>query len=743
MILKTIRALITACLLLAAIVCSGQYKSVPHRMPEPDEIPVTAPGNYSQPGSTYILMNDISSDCSAIFLGKDVTLDLNGYTIRYANGKYNHIPNSGFEEGFNGWDISKAPGAKVMNTADVHVFVGDKLLSLQAGDEIRSAYIELPVANRSYIAMCGITGRHFNDSLMKHDLKNEMKLSVFVEDENGKEVSCITQYKDTTLESASVEKRSPRLGGGFVYAHLNKLPSGKYRIRVRADTDCLVDEIDIRPSFDAGIGIVDQTYANGHNDDLYNSKFTAFFDYTSDPKNGVPHEGIPIVKGSGSVTIRNGIIENATRGAISWGIQSTAEQVKIILSNVLFKTSGINTTAVDVPQATIVNCRFEVENPFIINRHGSNFYAVDLRGTQPSEVSFSEFMGGQGCLVFKGKHSDIHHNYFVNNQSVTNHYSIMAMGDSSNIFENRIEPKRGSGIEIYTRKYINIFNNSIRIQSSAPTCEYGKEEYSANAIRIADYRAKPGAPNGAYGNRVYNNKIYIKAINFPEPKEYVPLAWAFFYSASGGNNDIFGNDIVIEHNDPSSKALTTAFFITGGTQGFGGNFYNNRITSNVPAIWIAGKYGGAINTRIYNNTIIKSSGALPGFTALRMGFDDCKDCIAKNVELTSNKIVNDSFAISVEGKDHTYMVNWNLKLHVKNKQNEIAAGSEIIITAADNTEVFRGNLPGAGYVETKLAQYIVEDNVKKQLSPYTIKCKGISRTLQLNQDTELTIVLKK
>ena len=54
---------------------------------------------------------------------------------------------------------------------------------------------------------------------------------------------------------------------------------------------------------------------------------------------------------------------------------------------------------------------------------------------------FFEFFGGQGCLVFKGKKSSIHNNYFVNRQMVTNHYSIMAMGDSSSIFSNRIEPK--------------------------------------------------------------------------------------------------------------------------------------------------------------------------------------------------------------------------------------------------------------------------------------------------------------
>lgn len=721
----------------------AQYKATVHRQLQQGELPVTSTGSYAEPGRTYLLMNDISAEGSSIFLGKDVTLDLNGYRVRYADAGYGHISNRGFEEGLKDWDISKAPGAKVMNTADIHVFVGDKLMSLQSGDELLSSYVYLPVANRSYIAMVGITGRHFNDPAMKGDLKNEMKISVFVEDEQGREVRCTTKYRDSMMVSCPVERRSPRLGGGFIFAHLNLLPAGKYRIRVRADTDCLVDEIDIRPAFDVGVGVVEETFARGHNDHLYESSLAAFFDYTEDAASGRPIPSIPVVKGRGSVTVRNGIIENAATGAISWGIQSTAKSVKLILDNVLIKTSGINTTAIDVPQATISSCRFEVENPFIINRHYSNFYAVDLRGNEASEVSYSEFLGGQGCLVFKGKHSDIHHNYFVNNQSVTNHYSIMAMGDSSRIFDNYIEPERGSGIEIYTHKYIDIFNNTIKVKSSPPTCEYGREELSANAIRIADYRARPGAANGAFGNRVYNNKIFITAINFEHPKEYVPLTWAVFYSASGGDNDIFGNEIVINHTAPESKALATGFFITGGTTGFGGNFYNNRITTNVPAAWIAGKYGGTINTRLFKNQIIKSPEAPAGFTPFRMGFDACKDCIAKNVEIRSNEIVNDSFSIQVSGKGHSYSVFWNLIVNITDKKGSPVKNEEIVILDKNNNEVIRERTGDDGKIHTDLCSYKTDGQEEFFLSPYSIKVGTHTEKLDLKEDKELTISIKK
>src|SRR4026209_2975846 len=127
----------------------GQYKETRHRLPAPGEIPVSGPGNYGAPGTTYIMVKNITSPVSTIFLGKDVTLDLNGYTLRYADGKNDHISNSGFEEGIKGWDISKAPGARVVNTEEVHVFVGKKIMSLQAEDEITSPYVYLPLADRS------------------------------------------------------------------------------------------------------------------------------------------------------------------------------------------------------------------------------------------------------------------------------------------------------------------------------------------------------------------------------------------------------------------------------------------------------------------------------------------------------------------------------------------------------------------------------------------------------------------
>jgi hypothetical protein len=494
-------------LLINCLNSSGQYAPVSHRTPLPGEISVSGPGVCGIPGKTYVLVNDISARTTAVFLSGNSILDLNGYTITFADANYKHVPNYGFENGLEGWDISRAPGAKIVSTEE-HAFIGKNILYLGQGDEIVSEFIYLPEPNRSYCAICGVTGRYYQD--MNGDLGKDMKVSVFIEDEQGNAVVCRTVYGDSVLTSCPINGRSPRLGGGFVFAHMNNKPAGKYRVRIRADNDCLVDEVDLRPAMDAGIGIVKETHPYGHNDHLYNNFHTAFFDYTAEAKTGKPVKSIPVVHGAGSVIIKNGIIKIGTTGFISHGIQSTAESTRVILDNVKIISSGINCTAVDVEQATITNCTFETDNPFIINRHGSEFYGVDLRGSQPSEVSFSEFYGGQGCLSFKGPKSVIHHNLFVNRQTVTNHYSIMAMGDGSKIFSNTFRPESGSGIEIFRKKYIEIFDNEFHINAAPPSCEYN-DQLSTNAIRIADYGLQRALKTGHSGTR-----FIITGSIFPE-----------------------------------------------------------------------------------------------------------------------------------------------------------------------------------------------------------------------------------
>ena len=713
----------------------SQYHAVVHRNVLQSEVPVSTSGNYAVEGKIYVLVNDISCEKSTLFLGRNVTLDLNGFTVRYADGKYDHIPNSGFEDGLDGWDLSGAPGAKLQNTTDVHVFMGKKLLSLQAGDEIVSQYISLPVAGRSYFAMCGITGRYYHD--MKKYPDDEMKVSVYVEDENGNNVICTIKYGDGTRVSCPVERKSPRLGGGFVYAHLKGLPAGRYRIRVKADTDCLVDEIDIRPAMDAGISIMGKTTPLAHYDHVimesYPPVIPAFYDYTEDFEACTPISSLPAAEGNGTITIKNGIIESGRSGILSWGIQSSAPDVRIILENVKIISCGISAGAADILWTSINNCRFETDMPFLIQRH-VNLCSVLIRGNNPSEVANSEFFGGQGCLSIKGKYSLVHDNLFVNDQWVTNHYSIMGTGDSSKIFSNRFEPKQGSGI--YVTRYTEVFNNLFKIETSAPTCEYGREEYSTAAIRLGDYGSAPGSPGASVGNRIHNNNINITANDF-EPAEYTPMCWGIYYSASGGENYVYDNEIVVNKTDPGSKAITAALYICGGPRYFGGQFYNNRIKTNVPAAWVASLYGGASNSNLYNNKITAFGES--SFKTFRIGSAGCDDCVAKNIIFRSNHIEGQEFGLDVTDQDHSYSVYWTLNIVVKDKNGNPAVDTGVTINDRSGKIALKAKTDNHGNIAAELPEYEVDGKKRINYSPYTVNAGRITRQVVLDYNEEIII----
>jgi len=95
-----------------------------------------------------------------------------------------------------------------------------------------------------------------------------------------------------------------------LHAHLNDLPAGKYRIRIKAVTDCLIDYVDLRPALDVGIGIVEEIQPWVNYNHLYSSFHGVFFDYTRDNDGSAPLPGIPVVKGKGTITIKNGAIKN-------------------------------------------------------------------------------------------------------------------------------------------------------------------------------------------------------------------------------------------------------------------------------------------------------------------------------------------------------------------------------------------------------------------------------------------------
>jgi hypothetical protein len=318
----------------------------------------------------------------------------------------------------------------------------------------------------------------------------------------------------------------------------------------------------------------------------------------------------------------------------------------------------------------------------------------------------------------------------------------MAMGDSSLVFENIIKPEIGSGIEVYVHRGMEIFNNEIHIEASPPTSEYGHEEYSVAAIRIADYNAKPGSPKGCFGNKVYNNKIYVTGKDYPDYPDYIPMAWAVFYSASGGENYFFGNDIQVEDLTVGLKNETAACYIGGGT--IGGQFFANRITTNVPAAWVASRYGGAMNTKLYDNKIIQSAKTKIDFQPIRMGWAERKDCVANDVEFRSNTFEGLDFGIVATDQPHSYSVWWTLTVNVTDKKGKAAKGADIQILDKNGKKVLHQQANGQGFIQVELQEYSVNDpeySGQALRSPYTIVVGKKKAKVDLNKNTAINLTI--
>jgi hypothetical protein len=313
----------------------------------------------------------------------------------------------------------------------------------------------------------------------------------------------------------------------------------------------------------------------------------------------------------------------------------------------------------------------------------------------------------------------------------------MAMGDGSKIFENRFEPETGSGIEIFRHRDIEIFNNEFHIQASPPSCEYN-DNLSTNAIRMADYGAAVGSSEGCLGNRVYNNKFFITGRKYVKYPDFIPVANAFFYSASAGDNEIFGNDIVIDQKDPGSNAVACAFYI-GNSKG--GRIYNNHIRSNATPVWVASSYGRAENTELRGNTIEKTQNTTFNFKPIRMGSYEQADFLAFGTEFRSNEFPGFDFAIDATNQHHVYSVYWTLSIKLRDKSGKLLPGKEIKVLDRNGKEVAGRMTDNHGCVQVELLEYDADFDARKYSAPYTVIAGKKKVGIGLTKNTVVEIIM--
>src|SRR5690606_11756914 len=229
-----------------------------------------------------------------------------------------------------------------------------------------------------------------------------------------------------------------------------------------------------------------------------------------------------------------------------------------------------------------------------------------------------------------------------------------------------------------------------------------------------------GSPKAALGNRIYRNKFFIKAKEHKGREEYLPMVFAIYYSASGGENYVYENEITVEKTNPSSKTITAAFYICGGPKYFGGQFYNNRISSNVPPVWVASMYGGASQSKLYNN-LFKPLRPSDKFATINMGFENCNTCYASDVEFRSNEVENGVFSINKTKQDHSYKVYWTYRLQLLNKKKQPLAAKTVLIKNQNNEIVAELISDAEGWIQTELLSEEKQKTADVSYLSYTVE----------------------
>ncbi|MCY3022849.1 MAG: hypothetical protein NTW87_28040 [Planctomycetota bacterium] len=679
---------------------SEAARPVTPRAPAAGEIPIDQPGCYAQAGATYILTKDITSPTTAVFLGKDVVLDLNGHTITFADGGYKHIPNYSFEEGEKNWDLTKAANATIKNTRLFFPIVGDYTCQLKEGEEIVSSSIELPLANRAYYGTVAVA-------------QNDMRVDVIMEDAQGKQIDYKFPLGQKRPIASPILNMSPELGGSVIFALLWKQPAGRYRMRIRARTNAVIDDVDIVPALDAGVAVVEQVhpwldYVNTRGWDP-----CAFPDYHE-------NKDIPHVQGAGTVTIRNGTIRNGFDGIRSFCIQSSAASVKLVLENLKLINSGVSAFAVQAWGPTdMKRCRVELDVPFTINRH-DNRGSVNFGGKVPSTVAGCAFSGGQGCLSGIGDKGEVYDCYFRNKQTVTNNYAIMG-GSGNRIHNNYIAPVSGSGIYV-AGKNSEVYDNCFEIEGPAPNNEYHHCDYSANAIRISDYNRPSGDPKGCENNRIYRNKFKVRGRSYENThKNYLSVATAIFTSVGAGPNYIYDNDFDIEVEPRKGSNLEAWAFYASGDQS--GQFYNNRVISNFTPVWIGTRYCATKQCDVVGNTFTRKEGA-KDFRWFELGN-------ASTVIFGDNKFPGSEFSLN----GGSYYTGYTIT--VKGG----APLAEAVARDKDGKEFKKGRFDENGTWIVRLPEFLVakQGKEKTDVSASTIESGGKSAKLEVRRDAQVEL----
>jgi hypothetical protein len=379
----------------------------------------------------------------------------------------------------------------------------------------------------------------------------------------------------------------------------------------------------------------------------------------------------------------------------------------------------------------------------IANRHqleGVTFKMNNSEQFTGGQIYQNHLTGGpQGGIFSAAANVSVHDNEISQDGYYWNDFAIYAWGNSQKVFNNKIIPLDGRGIQIgggavnvgganEGAKNVAVYSNKITVierpqtvnnNSDKPSCEMG----GAYGIQFDDRPSRSSA---------YDNEVLALA----DKCEAVALK----LTDVGPNNESHNNTYVAQRIENSSQIA--AAVLTGGAEGF----RSQDDTFIADTATIAFDWDGGSNLAFQNPVLGKGTNPAPNYVTF--SFQNGGAAVS-NIRIINpvfkNGAAKDSTDMERIGAQEwhlaaEYFIEWTLTLSVSDGAGKPLAGAAISIDDANHSQVFSGATDGNGKVSAVLPElhvYNSKTGVEKQRrTPYTVKIEKAScrplPSLQIN-----------
>ena len=633
---------------------------------------VTTCGALNEPGTLYVLDNDVRSEGTCFTVRADnVILDLNGHTVLYDDYPNAGFPNPDFEAGTGmtpaDWDLSQAAGVTRQSTTD------------------------LAMLNKWYLA--------------------------FGNAANGTRV--VSPW--TTLPAGNTRAGAYFLRGDHTWAYTQP-PLWNLTIEARDATGATAVILDKNFTTDQRFDFTARTTENQYRAiltlvDGYGLNLTSYGFYPSIDLfdiRGRANLGVDVSYRK-NIIVQNGrVIQGRGASYLSHGVQAYSD-TNFRATNLTITVNGLESSAIYGNYSNYVsvdNCDIVSTTPGgTFNRAQLNAAVIVAKGDNFAITNNRINSGaGYGDILTNGQNAEISYNNLQTQSMITNHFAIVG---GSKIHHNTIVADPGQGISGETASVgtngIDVYNNTITIKKTAPNYEYGY--IGSDAIKFNDYNDATAKFKNV---NVHDNTIYLYADydKYYTGYDTTPLGTKLVKGitnlATGGNVRYRNNTVIGRIVDPSVRLIG----IEPGNKGnFDVLFENNTVDSDHICIDFGG-YSGQGNITPYltfvGNTFIKGPGASGSYHTI--GMDRTGNITTDSISFIGTKLLGGASLADVELPSSygrfSYGVSWLMNVQVLNASGAPLPGASISILDKNSTSVYTGVTDSNGVVrDIQVKQY--------------------------------------